>query len=90
VETFGLAVVEAMYLCVPVVAFDVGSLKEVIKDGADGFLIEPGNVEAATMRIVSLLRDSKLRKEIGHTARESVKNRFSIDTMILEYETLFA
>ena len=89
VETFGLAVVEAMYLRVPVVAFDVGAMKEVIFDGVDGFLVKPRDIDNAAARVMSLIENPRLSEMIGAAARESVETRFSIHTMVREYERLF-
>jgi glycosyltransferase involved in cell wall biosynthesis len=89
IETFGLAVVEAMYLGVPVVAFDVGSLNEIIIDGINGFLVKHGDIEAASERVLSLLADAVLGRAIAESARESVEGRFSVQKMTRAYEKLF-
>jgi glycosyltransferase involved in cell wall biosynthesis len=90
VETFGLAVVEAMYLGVPVVAFDVGSLGEIIQDGVNGFLVTHGDIEAASERVLSLLGDPVLRGAVTESARETVEGKFSVEAMVRAYEKLFA
>ncbi|MCX5800987.1 MAG: glycosyltransferase [Candidatus Eisenbacteria bacterium] len=89
IETFGLAVVEAMYLGVPVVAFDVGSLNEIITDGVNGFLVSHGDIEAASGRVLSLLGDPVLRGVITKSALETVEGRFSVQKMTRAYEELF-
>jgi glycosyltransferase involved in cell wall biosynthesis len=80
-ERFGLVLAEANAAGVPVIAMDLGSCREVIKDGQTGFLVN--NVSEA----VQVLR--KL-PEIDRTAcREHVQQRFSIVTMVDAYERVY-
>lgn len=64
-ESFGLAALEAMACGTPVVASDVGGLSYLVRDGETGFLVPEGNAELFAEKISLLLRDSKLRNEMG-------------------------
>ena len=71
-EPFGMCVIEAMAMELPVLATSVGGPREVITDGRDGLLLpprEPATWAAAASR---LLRDARLRRSIGRAARERV------------------
>ena len=46
-EPFGLAAAEAQAAGTPVVGYRAGGLAEVVADGSTGFLVEPGDVDAA-------------------------------------------
>lgn len=73
-EGLGTAVLDAMALGIPAVAFGVGGIPEVIDDGADGLIIRPGDVAgfaAATGRVIA---DRQLRKELGESARMKAKS----------------
>jgi trehalose synthase len=86
-EGFGLTVAEAMWKGTPVIGGNVGGIRYQIEDGVNGFLVS--SVEQAAERIVMLLKDEKLRKEIGRKARETVKERFLMSRYVEQYLDLF-
>jgi len=49
-EPFGLVVAESMATGIPVVAFRLGALAEIIEDGVTGRLVDPGDLAAAARR----------------------------------------
>jgi glycosyltransferase involved in cell wall biosynthesis len=81
-ERFGLVLVEANAAGVPVIAMDLGSCREVIKDGQTGFLVD--NV-AEAVRAVGRI------SEIDRSAcRSRVRQYFSIETMVEGYERVYS
>lgn len=84
-ESFGLAALEAMACEVPVIASRVGGLPEVVDDGETGFLSAVGDVDKMADDAARLLRDVKLRREMGKRARESAVSRYSTDRIIPQY-----
>ncbi len=81
-ERFGLVLAEANCAGVPVIAMDLGSCREVIKDGQTGFLVN--NVEEAIGALQRL-------PEIDRRAcRKRVDENFSIETMVRAYERVYA
>ena len=81
-ERFGLVLVEANAAGVPVIAMDLGSCREVIKDGETGFLV--ANVAEAVRVLERIL-------EIDRRAcRGRVQQHFSIDTMVKGYERVYS
>lgn len=75
-EPFGLVNVEAMAMAKPIVALNHGALPEIIDNGNEGFLVsEDGMVE----RIVHLLNDVILQKEMGSRGRTRVVQQFGIE-----------
>ncbi|HEV2124711.1 MAG TPA: glycosyltransferase [Chloroflexota bacterium] len=78
-ETFGLVVVEGMALGVPSVASDHGSFPELIEDGVDGVLVEPGNASA----LATVFQDIEMHPEryeaIASAAWRTYKRRFTPD-----------
>ncbi len=89
-ETFGLVAVEAMAAGVPSVVPAHGSFPELVTDGREGVLFEPGNADA----LASVFRDVEARpshyERLGRAARESYEQRFSpnanIDQLLRIYE----
>jgi glycosyltransferase involved in cell wall biosynthesis len=81
-ERFGLVLAEANAAGVPVIAMDLGSCREVIKDGQTGFLVN--NVTEA---IGALAKISRIHRS---TCRQRVQQCFSIETMVEAYERVYA
>ncbi|WP_240207228.1 glycosyltransferase family 4 protein [Vibrio sp. CyArs1] len=61
-EPFGLVVIEAMAIGIPVIASDAGGPKEIISDGITGSLFEIGNSKALAKKIDSLVISQELRE----------------------------
>ena len=81
-ERFGLVLVEANAAGVPVIALDLGSCREVIKDGETGFLVD--NVADAVRALGRI-------PEIDRRAcRSRVQQNFSINTMVDGYERVYS
>jgi glycosyltransferase involved in cell wall biosynthesis len=69
-ESFTIAALEAMSFGLPVVASAVGALPELIKNGWNGFLVEPGNVDQFIEMLQRLLEDAKMRSIFGQNGRK--------------------
>jgi len=86
-EGFGLTVAEAMWKSTPVIGGNVGGIRYQIEDGVNGFLVS--SIEEAGARIVQLLKDKKLRGEMGSKARETVRAKFLLPRYVEQYLDLF-
>jgi glycosyltransferase involved in cell wall biosynthesis len=71
-EGFGMACAEAMAHGKPVVASDVGGLRDLVVDGETGLLVPPRNPAALRAAIDRLLADPDLRRRLGAAGRERV------------------
>jgi glycosyltransferase involved in cell wall biosynthesis len=76
-EPFGRSLIEAMAMERPVVATDHGGPREILAAGG-GVLVPPGDPRALAAAVGDLLRDERLRKDLGRTARQQAIKRFSI------------
>lgn len=74
-DPFPLVVLETMLMGVPVVAFDVGGVREQIGDA--GILVPPEDVDAFADAVTTLLTDADLRKALGAAARERARSLYS-------------
>lgn len=81
-EAFGVAVVEAMAAGLPVVSGDNGSLPEIITDGAEGFLIQPGDIDAHADALLRLATDPELRTQMGTAGWARARDHFSLESEI--------
>lgn len=87
-ETFSIAVLEAMALGKPVVMSRIGGATEQVTHGANGYLYERGDI-ANLAKGLKLLMDANRRGSMGSQARTSVSERFSLSTMVAAYDRLF-
>ena len=68
-EAFGLVALEAMSAGRPVIASNIGGLPDIISDGKNGILVEPGDVEALRAALARVLADSALRSRLRAAAK---------------------
>ncbi|GAA1511644.1 glycosyltransferase [Kribbella lupini] len=74
-ETFGLVVVEAMAVGVPPLAANHGSFPDLIGDGVDGALFEPGQPDSLAKLLADVDTDPRRYQEYGRRARETYERR---------------
>jgi glycosyltransferase involved in cell wall biosynthesis len=72
-EGLGTAVIDAMALGVPPIAFAVGGLPEVIEDGKSGLLIPPGDTAGFVRAAAALISDDGLRALLAEGARQRAR-----------------
>lgn len=89
-ETFGMSLVEAMGVGLPVVSTFSGGVPYVVRDGVDGFLVEAGDVEALARKLECLVDDISLRTQMGFSAWNGCKQRFSGKTVLQLLESCYS
>ncbi|HSA55975.1 MAG TPA: glycosyltransferase [Gemmatimonadaceae bacterium] len=87
-EGLGLVAVEAQLCETPVIAFDSGGLSDTIQDGATGYLVPPGDVDALAARMDFLLGDAA-RDGIARAARQAALARFAPESVARRYAQLY-
>lgn len=75
-EIFGMAVLEAMYFGVPVIASAEAGPKEIITNGIDGILLDGFELDTWRNAILNLLDNEKVRVEIGKRASDKIRSGF--------------
>lgn len=88
-EGFSNAILEAMAAGLPVVACDVGGNPEAVVDGGTGRLVPSRNAAAFASAVAELLADPGKRKAMGEAGRLRAAERFSLDRMVGEMESLY-
>ena len=88
-ESFGLAALEALSCGVPVVAYAVGGLPEVISDGENGYLVPSGAVNEVADAGLRVIGDPERQARLGRAARQAAVERFAIDQVLPRYEALY-
>jgi N-acetyl-alpha-D-glucosaminyl L-malate synthase BshA len=88
-ESFGLVALEAMACAVPSVCSRVGGLPEVVRDGVDGFLVQPHDVQTMAARTLEILTHPGRREAMGQAGRQRALGKFCSGTIIALYEKLY-
>lgn len=88
-EGMPLALLEAMALGLPVVAARAVGTSEVVRDGENGVLVEPGDVAGLAAAIVGLRRDPDRAARLGEAGRRAVVERHSIETAAGRVDQLY-
>jgi trehalose synthase len=82
-EGFGLPVSEAMWKGTPVIGGNVGGIQSQIVHGETGYLVN--SVEEAAERLVQLLRNERLRRQMGQRAKQRVREHFLMTRLLEQY-----
>lgn len=88
-EGMGRVILEAMAMAKPVVASRVGGIPDLVEDGRNGFLVQPGDVKALAATIKRLLIDKELAGEMGGRGRKMVDEKFNSDIMVRSIEEVY-
>lgn len=88
-EGLPITIIEAMFAKLPIVASDVGGVRELVKNGENGFLIEPENIEDFKEKISYLIKNPSKRKEMGKENFNVAKENFNLEKMIRNYSQLY-
>ena len=83
------SIIEAMACGNPVIGTDVGGMRELVRDGYNGFLIPPRDPAALHSALDRLIRDADLRKKMGEEGRRMAREHHDIRAMIGKYQDLY-
>jgi glycosyltransferase involved in cell wall biosynthesis len=87
-EGFGISLAEAMALGKPAVVTRIGGMCEVVEDKVSGLLAEPRDIGDLADKMLTLLKDDKLRGKMGQAARQRVR-QFDIRRRVAAYEGIY-
>lgn len=88
-EDLPYSIIEAMSIGIPAIATNVAGIPEEIEDGISGIIIEPGDIEALSQAMLSLLVNKELRLKMGIAAKSRFLELFTIERMIENYIKLY-
>ncbi len=80
---------EAFASGVPVVAFNVGGVKEIVKNSETGFLIQPRDLSEFTKKVILLLKDPDLRKRMARAGRYLIEKYYTWEVTIPKIISVF-
>ncbi len=88
-ENMPLSVLEAMACGLPIVAADSLGMPEIVRDGENGYLFEPDNINDIAEKIQQILSDEKLRKEFAKSSRE-IALEYSVERFVNSLEEVYS
>jgi glycosyltransferase involved in cell wall biosynthesis len=88
VETFSLAALESLSLAKPMVMSATGGAAELVRPGEQGFLFEPGDIEALAGHLAALTSAS-MRARLGGAGARRVRERFTVQGMAERFTDCF-
>jgi glycosyltransferase involved in cell wall biosynthesis len=88
-EGLPMALLEAMATGLPVLATHVGGIPEVVRHGVEGYLVEPGDVDALAMFLRVLLEDEPGRRRVAAAARQRIEASYSLSPILERLESIY-
>ena len=88
-ETFGLIPLEAMANKKPAMATCFGGSKEVVTDGVTGYIFNPFNIPNFSKKIIKILNNQELAKQMGEAGYRKYKDKFTLDKVFNNYLDIF-
>ena len=87
-EGLPISILESMSYHLPIISTNVGGIPEIVKDGVNGFIIEPGNKKGLKEAIDHLLFNRELREKMGVASADMVKDHLP-DSVKKQLENLY-
>lgn len=88
-EGLGMVLLEALACQTPCVASAVGGIVDIVQDGFNGFLVEPGNAQALADKTFQLIDDDKMSREMGKHGVSFVQKHFSWQVKAREINEIY-
>ena len=88
-EGFPLVICEAMACQLPVVAFKFPGYRFIIKNGVNGIIVPENKAIALADSVMDIAKDREKVKKMGLAGRQTVKEKFDMNKVILEMETIY-
>ncbi len=76
-EPFGIVFLEALHYRLPIVATNIGAIPDFVKDGENGYLVEPEDPDALANRLIRLLNNPDLCKSMGQRGFELAQSFYN-------------
>jgi glycosyltransferase involved in cell wall biosynthesis len=84
-----VSLIEAQLCAKPVVAYNVGGVKDTFENNQSGYLVEKGNIEDFAQKLLALIKDESLRTKMGLHGKEFSEIKYSKETEVNAIENLY-
>ncbi|OGC39122.1 hypothetical protein A2Y85_02020 [candidate division WOR-3 bacterium RBG_13_43_14] len=81
-EGLGVVLIEAMSYSKPVIASSAGGITDVVSDGQNGILVEPGDKNALSRAMLKMINDASMRIKMGQNAKKIIDEKFNWDKIV--------
>lgn len=88
-EGMPMSILDAMGYGMPIVSTMVGGIPEIVREGQNGYLFEPGDTDGMAKVLVNILQNDTLRKCLGQASADIVKTEYSLDRHIEKLEEIY-
>ena len=88
-EGLPMVLVEAMFSGLPVVAYGVGGVSDVVLDRETGFLIKKDDYSSLKASVLKILNDSLLRRKLSQQSKQFARENLTLGIMLDKYEEVF-
>ncbi len=88
-EGTAMTLLEAMASSIPCIATEVGGNPEIVNDAETGFIVPNDDEKALSEKILVLLRNQALQKNMGLAGRKRFEEKFTVDKMVTAYEAIY-
>lgn len=88
-EGMGIVLLEYMAFRKPVVSTNAGGIPEVVQEGVNGFLVDPGDYKSMAGKIIELAQDANLRTGMGQEGFSILNAKFTDKIMVNNIEKLY-
>lgn len=89
IENLPYSLLEAMRLGIPVIAFDVGGVEDLVENGETGFLIPAGDVNEMAEKLKTLISDRTLLQKMGVGSRQRIAEKFRPERVVKAHKELY-
>jgi hypothetical protein len=84
-----VSLIEALAAGTAAVSTDVGGVKDVVRDGETGLLVPAGDIGAIASAFERLAADGELRDRLAHAAQADVRQRYSVERLLVDMDGLY-
>jgi glycosyltransferase involved in cell wall biosynthesis len=88
-EAMPMVILEALAAGLPIITTPVGAIPDIIKDGINGFLIEPNSPKLLAEKILLLLYNEERRKRIGEVNIQLAREKYDFRVILNKLEQLY-
>lgn len=88
-ESFGIVLLEAMSYGIPVICSNGGFMKEIVRNGVDGMVVNCGRPDEILTALETLENNPQLCSQYGQNGRKRVQELYSEDKVIKQYKKLY-
>lgn len=89
-EGLPIAVIEAMASGLPIVASNVGGLPDMVREGVNGLMVDPGRPDQLAAALLKVIKDKKIRQSMGECSAQIAREQYDIEQHVSKLINIYA